>query len=86
MNTLQKTLGQLNEYNISSIFLVDLYFSYLFIHEIGKLRVMCGIPLIISLHRTHHPRNKPRRARTLWNASERCSLRATSSEWGQTVG
>ena len=26
-------------------FLVDLYFSYLFIHEIGKLRVMCGIPL-----------------------------------------
>ena len=26
-------------------FLVDLCFSYLFIHEIGKLRVMCGIPL-----------------------------------------
>ena len=26
-------------------FLVDLYFSYLFIHEIDKLRVMCGIPL-----------------------------------------
>ena len=26
-------------------FLVDLCFSYLFIHEIGKFRVMCGIPL-----------------------------------------
>ena len=31
---------------ISVLFLlVDLCFSYLFIHEIGKLRVMCGIPL-----------------------------------------
>ena len=27
-------------------FLVNLCFSYLFIHEFGKLRVMCGIPLI----------------------------------------
>ena len=45
MNTLQKKVGQLNEENFSSIFLVDLDFSYLFIHEIGKLRVMCGIPL-----------------------------------------
>ena len=29
-------------------FLVGLCFSYLFIHEIGKLRIMCGIPLIWS--------------------------------------
>ena len=26
-------------------FLVDLCFSYLYIHEIGKLHVMCVIPL-----------------------------------------
>ena len=34
--------------NIISVlfFLVDLCFYYLFIHESGKLRVMCGIPLI----------------------------------------
>ena len=31
-----------------TIFLVDLYFSYLFIHEIGKLSVMCGIPLNVN--------------------------------------
>ena len=48
MNTLQQKLGQLNRIKnrISVLFfLVDLYFSYLFIHEIGKLRVMCWIPL-----------------------------------------
>ena len=44
MNILQKKLGQLNELNISSIFFSGLIF-YLFIHKIGKLRVMCGIPL-----------------------------------------
>ena len=45
MNTLQTKVGQLNEYNSVLFFSVDLYFSYLFIHEIYKLRVMCGIPL-----------------------------------------
>ena len=44
MNTLQKKLSQSNVQSVL-FFLVDLYFSYLFIHEIGKLRVMCGIPL-----------------------------------------
>ena len=47
MNTLQKKSGQMNRISVL-FFLVDLYFSYLFIHEIGKLRVMCGIPLIAS--------------------------------------
>ena len=34
-------------------FLVDLYFSYLFVHEIGKLRVMCGIPIMLNMNKTH---------------------------------
>ena len=44
MDTLHKKVGQLNRISVL-FFLVDLCFSYLFIHEIGKLRVMCGIPL-----------------------------------------
>ena len=48
MNTLQTKLGQVNELSVLFL-LVDLCFSNLFINEIGKLRVMCGIPLIFAI-------------------------------------
>ena len=50
INTIQHKVGQLRMNRISVLFfIVDLCFSYLFIHEIDKLCVMCGIPLMIVI-------------------------------------
>ena len=52
-------------------FLVDIYFSYLFIHEIDKLRVMCGIPLIrYNYHYKYNTRATPGRSQLVYYIKE----------------
>ena len=45
MNTLQKKVGQLNELNNSSIFLVDLCFSYYLHMKLANCVLCAGSPI-----------------------------------------
>ena len=56
-------------------FLVDIYFSYLFIHEICKFRVMCGIPLRrYNYHYKYNTRATPGRSQlvVIYKKHNRC--------------